>query len=472
MSYKPADKPSANPGSPSLSPEHQRQAEPSNETVASWRKWGPYVSERSWGSVREDYSPDGNAWEFLTHDMARSKAYRWGEDGIAGICDRYQLLVFALALWNGRDSILKERMFGLSGNEGNHGEDVKEYWFYLDNTPTHSYMRMLYKYPQREFPYAQLLEENRRRQGVAGAPEYELLDTGIFDDSRYFDVFVEYAKSDTEDICVRIEVFNRGPEAAELHVLPHLWFRNTWAWTDPPGSEPLISLERARNDHITLVADDFQRAALHNLQFSYSLGCRYLYAPASGNALFTDNENNAVRLYQSACNRKPYVKDAFHRYVVNGEARVNPVQQGTKSCVHYKYSVPAGESVVLRLRLTPEKMDRPLDDVDKIIAQRKKETDEFYAIVHPPKATAEEKYIQRQALAGMLWGKQIYLWDVDLWLEGDDPKLPPPESRKRIRNVHWRHVNSMRILSMPDKWEFPLVRCLGFGIPVYYPGAG
>jgi len=455
MSYKPADKPSVNPGSPLLSPEHQRQAEPSSETVASWRKWGPYVSERSWGSVREDYSPDGNAWEFLTHDMARSKAYRWGEDGIAGICDRYQLLVFALALWNGRDSILKERMFGLSGNEGNHGEDVKEYWFYLDNTPTHSYMRMLYKYPQREFPYAQLLEENRRRQGVAGAPEYELLDTGIFDDNRYFDVFVEYAKSDTEDICARIEVFNRGPEAAELHLLPHLWFRNTWAWTDPPGSEPLISLERARNDHITLVADDFQKAALHNLQFSYSLGCRYLYAPASGNALFTDNENNAVRLYQSACNRKPYVKDAFHRYVVNREACVNPVQQGTKSCVHYKYSVPAGESVVLRLRLTPEKMDRPLDDVDKIVAQRKKEADEFYAIVHPPKATAEEKDIQRQALAGMLWGKQIYLWDVDLWLEGDDPKLPPPESRKRIRNVHWRHVNSMRILSMPDKWEFP-----------------
>jgi Glycosyl hydrolase family 63 C-terminal domain len=455
MSYKPADKPSANPGSPSLSPEHQRQAEPSNETVASWRKWGPYVSERSWGSVREDYSPDGNAWEFLTHDMARSKAYRWGEDGIAGICDRYQLLVFALALWNGRDSILKERMFGLSGNEGNHGEDVKEYWFYLDNTPTHSYMRMLYKYPQREFPYAQLLEENRRRQGVAGAPEYELLDTGVFDDNRYFDVFVEYAKSDTEDICVRIEVFNRGPEAAELHLLPHLWFRNTWAWTDPPGSEPLISLERAHNDHITLVADDFQKAALHNLQFPYSLGCRYLYAPASGNALFTDNENNAVRLYQSACNRKPYVKDAFHRYVVNREACVNPVQQGTKSCVHYKYSVPAGDSVVLRLRLTPEKMDRPLDDVDKIVPQRKKEADEFYAIVHPPKATAEEKDIQRQALAGMLWGKQIYLWDVDLWLEGDNPKLPPPESRKRIRNVHWRHVNSMRILSMPDKWEFP-----------------
>lgn len=446
---------SVNPGSPSLSPEHQRLAELSNEMVAPWRKWGPYVSERSWGSVREDYSPDGCAWEFLTHDMARSKAYRWGEDGIAGICDRYQLLVFALALWNGRDPILKERMFGLSGNEGNHGEDVKEYWFYLDNTPTHSYMQMLYKYPQREFPYAQLLEENRRRWGQVGAPEYELLDTGIFDDNRYFDVFVEYAKSDPEDICVRIEAFNRGPQAAELHLLPHLWFRNTWAWTDPPGSEPRIDVAPAANDHITLVADDFQKAALHNLQFPYALGSRYLYAPAGGKPLFTDNENNAVRLYQCASNRKPYVKDAFHRHIVNGEACVNPAQSGTKACVHYKYSVPAGESVVLRLRLTPEKMDRPLEEVDKVVSQRKKEADQFYAIVHPPKATAEEKEIQRQALAGMLWGKQIYLWDVNLWLEGDNPKLPPPESRKKIRNVHWRHVNSMRILSMPDKWEFP-----------------
>ena len=422
--------------------------------VAPWRKWGPYVCERSWGSVREDYSPDGCAWEFLTHDMARSKAYRWGEDGIAGICDRYQLLVFALALWNGRDPILKERMFGVTGNEGNHGEDVKEYWFYLDNTPTHSYMRMLYKYPQREFPYAQLLEENRRRWGQVGAAEYELLDTGIFDEGRYFDVFVEYAKAGPEDICVRIEAFNRGPEAADLHLLPHLWFRNTWAWTDPPGSEPLIGLERAAN-HTTLAADDFQASALHNLQFPYSLGRRYLYAPQSGEPLFTDNESNAARIYQGASNRKPYVKDAFHRHIVNGEDSVNPAQSGTKACVHYKYSVPAGESVVLRLRLTPEKLDRPLADVDQVVTQRKKEADQFYATIHPPKASDEEKDIQRQALAGMLWSKQIYLWDVDLWLEGDNPKLPPPESRKRMRNIHWRHVNSMRILSMPDKWEFP-----------------
>ncbi len=445
---------SAKPGGPPSTPEHERLAEQSSEMVAPWRKWGPYVCERSWGSVREDYSPDGCAWEFLTHDMARSKAYRWGEDGIAGICDRYQLLVFALALWNGRDPILKERMFGLTGNQGNHGEDVKEYWFYLDNTPTHRYMRMLYKYPQREFPYSQLLEENRRRWGQVGAAEYELLDTGIFDDNRYFDVFVEYSKSSPEYICIRIEAFNRGPEAAELHLLPHLWFRNTWAWTDPPGSEPMIGLERAANP-ITLVADDFHVAALHNLQFPYSLGRRYLYAPESGKPLFTDNESNAARLYHGASNRKPYVKDAFHRYIVSGEDCANPAQSGTKACVHYKYSVPAGESVVLRLRLTPEKMDRPLDDVDQVVTQRKKEADQFYAAVHPPKATEEEKEIQRQALAGMLWSKQIYLWDVNLWLEGDNPKMPPPESRKRMRNVHWRHVNSMRILSMPDKWEFP-----------------
>src|SRR6266478_603200 len=334
---------------PRIQTTEDRRLEEARIRKKHWKRWGPYLSERQWGTVREDYSPGGTAWEFFPHDHARSRTYRWGEDGIGGVSDRHQMMCFGLALWNGRDPILKERMFGLTGNEGNHGEDVKEYYFYLDATPTYSYMRMLYKYPQREFPYAQLLEENRRRQGVAGAPEYELLDTGIFDDNRYFDVFVEYAKSDTEDICVRIEVFNRGPEAAELHVLPHLWFRNTWAWTDPPGSEPLIGLERAAN-HITLAADDFQASALHNLQFPYSLGRRYLYAPQSGQPLFTDNESNAARIYQGASNRKPYVKDAFHRHIVNGEDGVNPAQSGTKACVHYKYSVPARESVVLRLR--------------------------------------------------------------------------------------------------------------------------
>jgi hypothetical protein len=434
--------------------EHQRLREQHSGPVAPWRKWGPYVSERSWGSVREDYSPDGCAWEFLTHDMARSKAYRWGEDGIAGICDRYQLLVFALALWNGRDPILKERMFGLSGNEGNHGEDAKEYWFYLDNTPTHSYMKMLYKYPQGEFPYQKLLEENRRRWGQLGAPEYELLDTGIFDEDRYFDVFIEYAKAGPEDICIRIEAINRGPEAADLHLLPHLWFRNTWAWSDPPGAEPSIRLQGTGNQ-IALVTDESNATSLHNLQFPYSLGPHYLYAPQGGEALFTDNENNAVRLYGCSDNRKPCVKDAFHRHIINHENRVNPRQTGTKSCVHYQQKVSPGGSMILRLRLTPEKLAAPLNHVDEIVRRRKVEADEFYASVHPAAATVEEKAIQRQALSGMLWSKQIYLWDVNRWLEGDNPKLPPPESRKQMRNIHWRHLNSMRILSMPDKWEFP-----------------
>jgi hypothetical protein len=445
----------SSPSGKPMSREHERLAEPYSGFVAPWRKWGPYVSERSWGSVREDYSPDGCAWEFLTHDMARSKAYRWGEDGIAGLCDRYQLLVFALALWNGNDPILKERMFGLSGNEGNHGEDAKEYWFYLDNTPTHSYQKLLYKYPQREFPYTQLLEENRRRWGQVGAPEYELLDTGIFDDNRYFDVFIEYAKADAEDICIRIEAFNRGPETATLHLLPHLWFRNTWAWTDPPSSEPIIAVESSGQGPIILVADDLNIVQLRNLQFPYSLGQRYLYAPAGGEAFFTDNESNAVRLYGCSTNRKPHVKDAFHRHLIHGENCVNPARRGTKSCIRYSYQVPARESVVLRMRLTPERLNSAFADVDRIVAQRKTEADEFYSAVHPPRATNDEKVVQRQALSGMLWSKQIYLWDVNLWLEGDNPKSPPPESRKRMRNIHWRHLNSMRVISMPDKWEFP-----------------
>jgi hypothetical protein len=323
-------------GNQPLSKEHERLLEPYDGMVPPWRKWGPYVCERSWGCVREDYSSDGCAWEFLTHDMARSKAYRWGEDGIAGICDRYQILVFALAMWNGHDPILKERMFGLTGNEGNHGEDVKEYWFYLDNTPTHSYMKVLYKYPQREFPYQQLIEENRRRWGQVGGREYELLDTGIFNEDRYFDVFVEYAKAGPEDICVRIEAINRGPEAAELHLMPHLWFRNTWAWTETPGAEPSIGLKEAGN-HLALVADGSHAAAsLRNLQFPYSLGTQYLYAPEGGEALFTDNESNAVRLYGCAQSRKPHVKDAFHRRIIHHEDCLNPQQTGTKACVHYR----------------------------------------------------------------------------------------------------------------------------------------
>ena len=443
---------------PANTPEHQRLREQYSGPVQPWRKWGPYVAERAWGSVREDYSPYGTAWDSLTHDMARSKAYRWGEDGIAAICDRYQVLVFALALWNGRDPILKERMFGLTCDEGNHGEDVKEYWFYLDSTPTHSYMRMLYKYPQAEYPYAHLIEENRHRWG-ANHPEYELLDTGIFDQDRYFDVSVEYAKAAEEDICIRIEAINRGPEPATLHLLPHLWFRNTWGWTDPRGREPMIRLNSQRNrrqtDSLCLVADDSEAGPIANLQFPYKLGRRFLYAASDGKPLFTDNENNAVRLYGSANNSKRFVKDGFHRHVIHGEASVEPAHCGTKSCVWYQRTLAPGESWMLRLRLSPKELAAPLADIDETIRTRRAEADVFYETVHPPKASTEERRVQRQALAGMLWSKLFYYWDVNLWLEGDNPKSPPPDSRKRARNIHWRHLNSMRILSMPDKWEFP-----------------
>jgi Mannosylglycerate hydrolase MGH1-like glycoside hydrolase domain len=418
-----------------------------------WRRWGPYVSERSWGTVREDYSSNGSAWDFLSHDIARSKAYRWGEDGLAAICDRYQLLVFSLAVWNGKDAILKERIFGLTPSEGNHGEDAKEYYFYLDSTPTHSYTKYLYKYPQARYPYEWLLEENRKRGGKGF--EFELLDTGIFDENRYFDVFVESSKASAEDLCVRIEAVNRGPDAAPLHIIPQLWFRNTWAWTDPPGATPVIAEGPAAEAAVSLVADDTLGEKLKNLPFEYQLGARYLYAQADGQALFTDNETNAQRLYGVPSANK-YFKDAFHRAIVNGEQEaVNPANRGTKACLHYEYTVPAGGSVVVRLRLTPEVLKDPLKDVDQIIAQRRAEADEFYAAIHPPKATDDEKSIQRQAFAGLLWTKQVYLFDVNAWFDGDNPKYPLSGSRTLIRNRHWRHLNSMRVLSMPDKWEYP-----------------
>ena len=435
-----------------LTEEGRRLAETLGKPLL-WRRWGPYVSERSWGTVREDYSPNGAAWNFLSHDMARSKAYRWGEDGLAAICDRYQLLVFSLALWNGRDPILKERAFGLTPGEGNHGEDVKEYYFYLDSTPTHSYMKYLYKYPQARFPYEWLLDENRRRGGSGF--EFELVETGIFDENRYFDVFVEYAKSSCEDLCIRIEAINRGSAPAPLHILPHLWFRNIWSWTDPPGQPPVIREGPATEGAISLIADDSGGERLKNLPFDYRLGKRYLYAEANGQPFFTDNETNAQRL-SGVRNTNPYCKDAFHRAIVNGaEGAVNPNRTGTKSCLHYQYNVPAGGSVVLRLRLVPEPLKAPLQDVDAIIAKRRTEADEFYAAIQPPKATEDEKRVQRQALAGLLWTKQIYLFDVNAWLEGDNPKYRPPASRLGIRNRHWRHLNSMRVLSMPDKWEYP-----------------
>lgn len=418
-----------------------------------WRRWGPYVSERSWGTVREDYSPNGAAWDFLSHDASRSKAYRWGEDGLAAICDRYQILVFGLCLWNGTDPILKERLFGLTPGEGNHGEDVKEYYFYLDSTPTHSYMKYLYKYPQGSYPYRWLVEENRNRTGKGF--EFELLDTGIFDEDRYFDVFVEYAKASAEDVCIRIEAINRGPEAAPLHLIPHLWFRNIWGWTDPRGMPPVIVEGPQNGGGISLLADDTKADHLKNLPFDYQVGQRYLYAPAGGKPLFTDNETNAERLYATP-NSSPYVKDAFHRMIVDGEAKaVNPNQTGTKACLDYKFDVPVGSSVVLRLRLSPDHLKTPLHDVDEIIRQRHAEADEFYAAIQPPKATDDEKLVQRQAFAGLLWSKQSYLFDVNAWFDGDNPNFAPPESRLGIRNRHWRHLNSMRILSMPDKWEYP-----------------
>jgi hypothetical protein len=435
------------------STEHERLAGVHGDLTA-WRRWGPYVAERSWGTVREDYSAHGQAWDFLPHDLARSTAYRWGEDGLAGICDRYQILVFALALWNERDPILKERLFGVVPSEGNHGEDVKECYFYLDSTPTHSYMKWRYKYPQRAYPYLQLIEENRRRHGRGR--EFELLDTGIFDDDRYFDVTVEYAKASAEDLVIRITVENRGPDAAPIHLLPHLWFRNTWAWSEPAEPEPLIRPGPAGHGFLSLLADDQTATPPRNLLFEYRLGSRYLYVEEGGAPLFTDNETNAQSVTgPGAPSRKPYGKDAFHRHVVDGQDATNPAKMGTKSCVHYRYLVPGNDSVTLRMRLTPEVLDAPLRDADAVLHQRLTEADAFYAMIHPAAASDDERLVQRQAFAGLLWSKQIYLFDVNQWLDGDAVHRPLPASRRFIRNSQWRHLNSMRILSMPDKWEFP-----------------
>jgi hypothetical protein len=432
--------------------EHARLAHSAASTVPAWRRWGCYVSERAWGTVREDYSENGDAWNHVPHDLARSKAYRWGEDGIAGLCDRYQVLTFALALWNGRDPILKERMFGLTSSEGNRGEDVKEYYFYLDALPSGAYMKMLYKYPHAEYPYARLVDENRRRGG--GGLEFELLDTGVFHEDRYFDVFVEYAKAGPDDICIRVEACNRGRDSATLHLLPHLWFRNTWGWGADRRQQPVITRGSTANGWQSLMADDSNADPLSNLMFDYTLGPRHLYAAAEGEALFTNNETNCERLYGRA-SVSPYVKDAFHRYVVNGEPCVNPDGHGTKAAFHFTATVPGHGSKVWHLRLANEALHDPLGDVEATVATRRREAEEFYEAVHPPKATADEKLVQRQALAGMLWTKQIYLFDVQQWLAGDDARRPPPASRLHIRNAHWKHLNSMRILSMPDKWEYP-----------------
>lgn len=433
--------------------EHRRLAEIQDDTHG-WRRWGPYLSERAWATVREDYSPDGNAWEFLPHELARSKAYRWGEDGIAGICDRFQILCFAPAFWNGRDPILKERLFGVTPAQGNHGEDVKEYYFHLDNTPTHSYMRYLYKYPQEAFPYDWLVEENQRRNGEGF--EFELLDTGIFEENRYFDIQIEYAKASPEDICIRIEAWNRGPSPADLFVLPHLWFRNTWGWTADRGAEPAIRLGKATSKFQRLIAEPKPGVEQSRLPVSYSLGLQTLYADLGGHPLFTNNETNEARVF-GIKGPRTYVKDAFHREVVDGERCTNPNSIGTKAALVYALKqISPGQSATIRLRLSGSSgLGNPLDEVDDIVQLRRREADEFYAAIHALEATDDEKRVQRQAFAGLLWTKQSYLFDVSRWLTGDSPRWPPPESRHEIRNQHWKHLNSMRILSMPDKWEYP-----------------
>ncbi len=458
--------------------EHRRLAE-INDEIYSWRRWGPFLSDRAWATVREDYSSNGDAWGYLPHDLARSKAYRWGEDGIAGICDRYQLLCFAPAFWNGVDPILKERFFGLTPHEGNHGEDVKEYYFHADNTPTHSYMRLLYKYPQVEFPYHDLIQSNRARQGQGG--EYELLDTGAFTDNRYFDIVIEYAKLSAEDLCIRITAHNRGPQAAPLYILPHLWFRNTWAWSDAPAREPVIRAGATGSNFVSFTTDDSGCESLGSVPVSYRLGSRTLYGPAGAALLFTNNETNAERVYGPGhTSRSPYVKDAFHHAIIGPPAGsrkapqefVNPQGVGTKSTLLYHFAAIApGASVTLQLRLSDQAgLTDPLSAVGPTFTARQQEADEFYAALHHGQATADERRVQRQALAGLLWSKQSYLFDVDVWLKGDSPKTPPPSERRTVRNHHWKHLNSMRIMTMPDKWEYPwfaawdlAFHCVAFG---------
>ena len=408
----------------------------------NWKHWGPYLSERQWATVREDYSPGGTCWDYFPHDHARSRTYRWGEDGLLGIADRQCRICFALALWNGRDPILKERLFGLTGPEGNHGEDVKELYYYLDSTPTHSYMKALYRYPQAEFPYTRLLEENRRR-GL-NALEFEISDTGIFEEDRYFDVFAEYAKHEEDDILIRVTLVNRGPEKATLHLLPTLWFRNTWAWGEVPEestSKPSIRLEH-----------EGMARARHDVIGEYELAYEGEATP-----LFTDNETNAKRLFNYD-NGMRYVKDAFHEYVVRGrEEAVNRARTGTKFAAHYVFEIAAGESRVVRLRLS-HRGKAPADPFalfDRIVARRQAEADEFYGAITPNGAGSESSNVVRQGYASLLWSKQFYHYVVRQWLEGDPAQPPPPPERLSGRNHQWKHLFNRDIISMPDKWEYP-----------------
>ncbi len=433
-----------------MTPEEQRLEDDRTQKIP-WHKWGPYLSERQWGTVREDYSPDGSAWDYFSHDQARSRAYRWGEDGIAGISDEHQQLCFAIALWNGQDPILKERLFGLTGPEGNHGEDVKEYYFYLDSTPTHSYMKCLYKYPQAAFPYAQLVKENQRR-GKQDL-EFELMDTGVFDEDRYFDVFVEYAKQSPEDILIKITVVNHGPEAKPLHLLPTLWFRNTWSWNRKESKPVLKAIHSEPNLHIV--------EAVH-----HKLGKRWLYCKGMAaynhmSLLFTENETNSEQVF-GVPNASPYVKDGINRYVVEGETEaINPDQIGTKAAAHYVLNLGAGETKTIRLRFNniPPYQDgsasNPFADFDAIFAIRQQEADAFYQRLTPFPLDDDRRRIQRQAFAGMLWSKQYYHYTVDTWLKGDPDAVPPPPQRRKGRNHDWIHLDSEDIISMCDKWEYP-----------------
>jgi len=418
--------------------EEEKRMEEARSGKASWRQWGPYLSERQWGTVREDYSPNGTAWEYFTHDHARSRAYRWGEDGIAGISDDKQQLCFALALWNGKDPILKERLFGLTNHEGNHGEDVKEYYFYLDNTPSHAYMKYLYKYPQEAYPYSDLVTTNHLRN--RSEPEYELLDTGIFDEDRYYDVFIEYAKTTPEDILIQITIVNRGDEAAILHLLPTLWFRNTWSWS-PNSKKPLLTLDKDK-----LIKTSHPE-----------LGDQWLYCDAPDSILFTENESNKEKLFNTK-NDSPYVKDGIDEYVVHlRHEAVNPENKGTKSAVYYKLILAAGETKVVKLRLSrAENLSEPFGkEFDETFIQRKKEADAFYERITPYPMPEDMRNVQRQAFAGLLWNKPCYHYSVKKWTEGDPSQPKPPEARLQGRNHRWPYFDACDVFSMPDKWEFP-----------------
>lgn len=424
--------------------------EQNQKSEVDWYKWGPYLSERQWGTVREDYSSNGDAWNYFPHDHARSRAYRWGEDGLAGISDNHGLICFALALWNGNDPILKERLFGLTNSEGNHGEDVKEYYFYLDSTPTHSYMKYLYKYPQQAFPYDDLVKTNRNRNRYE--LEYELLDTGVFDDDRYFDVFVEYAKADAEDVLIKITVANRGPEAAPLHVLPTLWFRNTWSWMNG-GAKPVMSkLPGVGTTVRTHLNDELLQSYISDY---------YFYCDGDVPLLFTDNDTNTQRLL-GIPNTSPYVKDGINNYIVHGRLdAVNPAQTGTKVAPHYQVTVGAGQAQTIRLRLTrrtPEQVGAAFADFDPIFAARMQEADAFYQTVIPPlvQADADRANVMRQALAGMMWTKQYFYYDLDQWLrERNITPWTASNQRRHVRNNEWFHMHNDDIISMPDKWEYP-----------------